>query len=160
MKKINNSVKKLDNKGFTLVELIIVIAIIAVLAAVIAPQYLKYVEKSRVSADASTLSEVLSAAKIAVADEDNNISFSTDTTITIVVKNGVAVSCGSGTEQEALAKAINDAIGATPTLKSSTYKDGASCQFKYVAAKTGENAAPASYTFTDWVKGTTGTATK
>jgi type IV pilus assembly protein PilA len=51
MKKINNSLKKLDNKGFTLVELIIVIAIIAVLAAVLAPQYIKYVEKSRWSTD-------------------------------------------------------------------------------------------------------------
>jgi prepilin-type N-terminal cleavage/methylation domain-containing protein len=55
MKKINASLKKLDNKGFTLVELIIVIAIIAVLAAVLAPQYIKYVEKSKAAADAKQL---------------------------------------------------------------------------------------------------------
>lgn len=39
--------KKLNNKGFSLVELIIVIAIMAVLIGVLAPQYLKYVERSR-----------------------------------------------------------------------------------------------------------------
>ena len=48
------------NLGFTLVELIIVIAIIAVLTAVAAPQYIKYVERSRVSADMDTASTIQS----------------------------------------------------------------------------------------------------
>ena len=47
-----------NNKGFTLVELIIVVAIIAVLSAVAVPQYIKYVEKSRVGVDESYISEV------------------------------------------------------------------------------------------------------
>ena len=47
-----------NNKGFTLVELIIVVAIIAVLAAVLAPQYIKYIEKSRIGVDESYISEV------------------------------------------------------------------------------------------------------
>ena len=34
--------KKMDNRGFSLVELIIVIAIMAVLIVALAPQYLKY----------------------------------------------------------------------------------------------------------------------
>lgn len=62
MKKV---IKKLDNKGFTLVELIIVIAIIAVLAAVIAPQYIKYVERSRQSTDANAVAEIAHAAEVA-----------------------------------------------------------------------------------------------
>ncbi|MCM1143504.1 MAG: prepilin-type N-terminal cleavage/methylation domain-containing protein, partial [Lachnoclostridium sp.] len=37
--------KEMNNKGFSLVELIIVIAIMVILVAVLAPQYLRYVEK-------------------------------------------------------------------------------------------------------------------
>ena len=39
--------KKLNNQGFSLVELIIVIAILAVLMGILAPQLVKYVEQSR-----------------------------------------------------------------------------------------------------------------
>ena len=39
--------KKKNNKGFSLVELIVVVAIMAVLVGVLAPAYLRYVEKAR-----------------------------------------------------------------------------------------------------------------
>lgn len=60
--------KKLNNKGFSLVELIIVIAIMAVLIGVLAPQYLKYVEKSRQSADLDNYESMLSAIETYAAD--------------------------------------------------------------------------------------------
>lgn len=62
--------KKMNNKGFSLVELIIVIAIMAVLMGVLAPQFLKYVEQSRQQSDLTSFSEVENAAKVALAQED------------------------------------------------------------------------------------------
>lgn len=62
--------ERMNNKGFSLVELIIVIAIMAILAAALAPQLMKYIEKSRVSTDASTCSTIESCVNAALAEED------------------------------------------------------------------------------------------
>ena len=60
--------KKLNNKGFSLVELIIVIAIMVILVAVLAPQFTKWVERSRVSTDIQTASEIATAVEVAYAE--------------------------------------------------------------------------------------------
>lgn len=63
--------KKKDNKGFTLVELVIVVAILAILVGILAPQYTKYVEKSRKAADVSNLENLVTAFKTAAADGED-----------------------------------------------------------------------------------------
>ena len=58
---MNKKQKSLTNKGFSLVELIIVIAIMAVLVGVLAPQYVKYLNKSKISADTQLADSIHSA---------------------------------------------------------------------------------------------------
>ena len=57
--------KKLRNKGMSLVEIIIVIAIIAILAAAIAPALLRYIDKSRKAVDVANAEVIYKAAEMA-----------------------------------------------------------------------------------------------
>lgn len=65
-----NQINENENKGFSLVELIVVIAIMAVLTSVLAPSLLGYVEKSRMQKDDSAMGEVTNAIKLALADQN------------------------------------------------------------------------------------------
>jgi prepilin-type N-terminal cleavage/methylation domain-containing protein len=65
-----NDIRKNENKGFSLVELIVVIAIMAVLTAVLVPSLLSYVERSRAQKDDSAMGEVTNAVAIAMANQD------------------------------------------------------------------------------------------
>ena len=75
--------RKKDNKGFTLVELVIVVAILAILVGILAPQYTKYVEKSRKSADASNMDEMVKAVQTYAADGEKEVPVVTKATIQI-----------------------------------------------------------------------------
>lgn len=59
----------MKNKGFSMVELIIVIAIMAILAGALAPALIKYINKSRISTDISNGQQIASAIQTALSNE-------------------------------------------------------------------------------------------
>lgn len=101
---------KKNNKGFSLVELIVVVLIMAIIAVALAPQVMKWVNESRKSADASTYDSVVAAAQDALANENvwKEVTGGADFTITI---NNTEVTNGGGN----LFKAeFNKQIGGKP----------------------------------------------
>ena len=62
--------KKKNNKGFSLVELIVVVAIMAVLLGVLVPTLVRHIESSRLSKDKKNLDELRVAMEVALANED------------------------------------------------------------------------------------------
>lgn len=58
------------NRGFSLVELLVVVAIIAIISGVLAPMLIRYVNKARLSSDIDTGKEIAKAILVAVTEED------------------------------------------------------------------------------------------
>lgn len=89
MEVCNQEMKKKEgkNKGFSLVELIVVIAIMAILAIVIAPQVMKYIGKSKDSVDDANISLYKTAVTTALANEDvySEVADTAAATVTITV---------------------------------------------------------------------------
>lgn len=103
--------KKKNNKGFTLVELVVVVAILAILVGLLAPQYTKYVERSRKAADVANLDSLVKAVEVAVADNVySDLVPATDiNTVTIEInRNSVSASANNN---DILATALNEYAG-------------------------------------------------
>lgn len=58
-----------DNRGYSMVELIVVIAIMAMLVSVLAPQYLKYVRESKITVDINNADQIAETTSVALADK-------------------------------------------------------------------------------------------
>ncbi len=111
MKKFSN------NKGFTLTELIIVIAIIGILAGQLAPQYLSYVERARESNDVQIATQIIRAATVAIADPVSGMDSGRLATFTISKDTGVmsvTVNPSAGTGiHDRMRDIINGVMGTT-----------------------------------------------
>lgn len=87
--------KKLNNKGFSLVELIIVIAIMAILVGVVGTQVIPYMENSRKAKDQQIISSWNTAAMSAYSNAAAKINADATYTITITVGDPSSVTVKS-----------------------------------------------------------------
>lgn len=118
--------KKTNNKGFSLIELIIVIAIMAVLVAVIAPTLTQYLGKSKTKTDKSNANEICGQIQNAITDFESDDGAIGTATITLTWAGGGKtctmspaaptgyVAVGTGASAKSLADYVN-AIITSPT---------------------------------------------
>ena len=116
--------KNRNNKGFSLVELIVVVAIMAVLVGVLAPAYLKYVEQSREKKDLNNIEEVRHAVEIALADEAVFAEVADGDTVVIDAETGaisITSATGTGDDNADFTNAIATSITNKVDLVSKKY---------------------------------------
>lgn len=96
--------KRLGNKGFSLVELIVVIAIMAILVAVLAPTLLSKIEESREGTDYSALGELKTATEEAVLGSETiynevkkDMGSNASISYAIEINSGKITKIGAGT---------------------------------------------------------------
>lgn len=114
MKDLKKRLKK-ANKGFSLVELIIVIAIMAILAGVLAPQFIKHINNSKKSSDIQNAQMIYDALSSAISEQEAG---------TLSLPAGVTINT-SNTETEftgTLAAALNMGNAAPAVKVDKNYK--------------------------------------
>lgn len=109
--------KRKNNKGFSLVELIIVIAIMAILVGVLAPQFAKYLGKSKTATDVQNAQQMASAISAQWAEDQTQ----TDSTKTKLPDPGTYDVSTAGTANSAEEK-IQKVIGGNPQVKADSGK--------------------------------------
>lgn len=115
--------KKTNNKGFSLIELIIVIAIMAVLVAIIAPNLTKYLGKSKENTDEKNKDEIASTLKTCITDfemDESHGKFIATSGGTATITWSSSGSAVTGTSNDADAKKAVDAEIEAKKTKSKT----------------------------------------
>ena len=124
--------KKMNNKGFSLVELIIVIAIMAILAAAIAPALIRYIDKSRKANDVTAAGTIATAVEAALANEDayDEVVKGTGTTLVVKIDGSGYSAAGNVFKTE-----VSDNLSTVPKIK---YKKNGATTFSVAVGGKGE----------------------
>lgn len=132
MKKLMNRIK-MNDKGFTLVELIVVVAILAVITVVVAPQYLSYVNKARIGTDENTIGEIAHVAEITYVEFKARDTDMTNAKVTVNI-NGSGEITSYTTVPAGMAAEIEKVVTKNQyVFKSEEYKEIGSVDITFTA---------------------------
>lgn len=138
--------KKFGSKsGFTLVELIVVIAILGILAGIAVPAYSGYIKKANEAADYAQLDAIKTAVVFAYTDKHvKDADFKDIKSITVAKStSGLSVTVDPA---ETDGKALD--ISPYYDLTKYTFKSNTESATWYATEVTGENAHPAGWVLT------------
>jgi prepilin-type N-terminal cleavage/methylation domain-containing protein len=114
--------KAINEKGFTLVELLVVVVIIAVLAAIAVPIFLNQKTKAQNSADQATVSAIANALNTGMSTGGTIVSYSAGGNLVVSDGTGVDATITVPTGAAIVANAAN----ATPVNKTAGALSGSS----------------------------------
>ncbi len=101
---------KRENRGFSLVELVVVVLIMGVIAVSLAPQVMKWVGKAKESADFQSADDLKAAAQIAVAEFESKGGTLADEEYNIT-SSGVAVADGGTDANPGMKELLEEYLG-------------------------------------------------
>lgn len=133
----------MKNKGFSLVELIVVIAIMAILVGVAVPVYTSYIGKAQISADKNLVDEIVHATEIANAGDP----FIGTAAIVLSNDGNAVVTGGTDAEKQWLTTVLTNTFGAdyaeTLKLKYDEWGNGVAVAQVMLDALTADNISGA-----------------